>query len=502
MNSYTHKVILIICDGLGWREEKNHNAIAKANTPNFDNLWKNYPHALLKASGESIGLPDGQMGTSEANHLIIGSGRIIYQNLLKINHAVKNGTLSGNKILLNAFDYAHQNNSAIHIKGMISPGGVHGHMDHIKEILIAAKNYGVKDINLHLFTDGRDTPPQSAKKYLAVFEKNLKDIGIGEIATIGGRYWGMDRDNNHDRIEKHFKAIANAEAPVFPDALEVINAAYADGITDEFIEPAILKSYIDKGLKEKDAVISTNFRTDRAHQLTRRFLNEKIPGLHYVSMTKYADDIDTAILFPPETIVNTLTEIISAYKIPQLKITETEKFAHLTFYFNAQKYEANPLEERIMIPTNKDVATHDLKPEMKVFEITDEIVKAINLNKYGLICANLTNCDIVGHTGNFEATVKAMEAVDKALGIIVEAAKRKQTEVIITADHGNAEETFDFINGQPYTAHTLNPVPFILISGKYEKINHSEGFLADIAPTILKIMNLPVPKDMTGNSFV
>lgn len=496
------KVILIICDGLGWRENPEHNAVYSASTPNLDNLLKNYPHTLLSASGESIGLPQGQMGTSEANHLIIGSGRIIYQNLLKINHAVKNGVLANNETIINTFEHVFENKSALHIKGLASPGGVHSHIDHIKELILLAKKYGLPKVYLHFFTDGRDTPPRSAQKYLEEFETFLKDVGVGEIASLGGRYWGMDRDNNFDRIEKHFNAIAKAQAPSYPSTLEIIKDAYKKEITDEFIEPAIIETYANRGVKEKDAVLFANFRSDRAHQLTRRFLKEEIPGLFYASMTKYADDIDIPVIFPPENITNILSEIVSYYKIPQLKITETEKYAHLTFYFNAQKYEAFPFEERIMIPTNKDIPTHDIKPEMKVFEIAQGIINAMNSDKYWLICTNLTNCDIVGHTGNFEATVKAAEAVDQAIGLIVAKAKKENFEIIITADHGNAEETFDFISGQPYTAHTLNPVPFILISDKYQKISHNDGLLPDIAPTILKLMDLPIPQEMTGYSFV
>ncbi len=498
------QVVLIICDGWGYRREKKYNAIAQANKLNFDRLWHHYPHTLLAASGEAVGLPAGQIGTSEANHLILGSGRIVYQNLLKINHAIKNKTFFENKAIKEAFNHVKKFQSTLHIKGMVSPGGVHGHIEHVKAIIVGAKQAGVKNVMLHLFTDGRDVPPLSAIGYLQDLESFLKAIGIGRIATIGGRYWGMDRDNNLDRIEKHFKVIVIGEGPRFKDPIEVIKQSYRKKITDEFIEPSIIESeWGEIGcVRPNDAVIFANFRSDRAKQLARRFLKENIHNLHYTTMTKYASDIDVRVAFPPEGIKNTLSNVVGHHGMKQLRVTETEKFTHLTFYFNAQKYEPDPGEERIMIPSNKDVKTHDQKPEMKAIEIAGKVVDAINNQSHDLIVTNLVNADMVGHTGNFGAIVAGVETVDRAIGMIIDAARKQKTTVIITADHGNAEETFDETINQPVTAHTLNPVPFILFTEEIKELNKKKGRLSDVAPTILKLLGLPIPKEMTGTPLI
>jgi 2,3-bisphosphoglycerate-independent phosphoglycerate mutase len=499
-----NKVLLIICDGLGYSDKKEHNAVATANTPNLDKHWQEYPHALLAASGEAIGLPEGQMGTSEANHLVMGSGRIVYQNLVKINRAFKTGEISSNPAIFEAFEHVKKYNSVLHIKGIVSPGGVHGHTDHIKGLVTAAKETGVKNVLLHLFTDGRDTAPKSALEYVADIEKFLADEGLGKIASLGGRYFGMDRDNNQDRIEKHFKVMTSKEGPKFGSAAAAIEDAYAKGLTDEFIEPALLE--IGPGeygcIQTNDAVIFANFRSDRAKQIANEFKKSAIANLDYVAMTQYDDELDVRVAFPPEEMKNTLSEVIAQNNLKQLKVTETEKFTHLTFFFNAQKYEAEKGEDRILIESNKDVATHDLSPEMKVFEITAELEKALGENKYDFIATNLVNCDMVAHSGNFDAIVKGVEAVDQALGRIIEAAQKAGYIAIITADHGNAEETFDPIGGQAVTSHTLNPVPFILISDTYKELKKSEGLLSDVAPTILKIMDLPIPTEMTGDVLV
>ena len=518
-----NKVLLIICDGLGHSDKKDYNAVATANTPNLDKYWQEYPHALLAASGEAIGLPEGQMGTSEANHLVMGSGRIVYQNLVKINRALKTGELASNPAIAEAFEHVKKYNSVLHIKGIVSPGGVHGHTGHIKGLVAAAKEAGVKNVLLHLFTDGRDTAPKSALEYVADIEKFLADEkdpllykeGLGgglekksdtaanfsaKIASLGGRYFGMDRDNNQDRIEKHFKVMTSKEGPKFGSATAAIEDAYSKGLTDEFIEPALLE--IGPGeygcIQTNDAVIFANFRSDRAKQIANEFKKAAIANLDYVAMTQYDDELDVRVAFPPEEMKNTLSGVIAQNNLKQLKVTETEKFTHLTFFFNAQKYEAEKGEDRILIESNKDVATHDLSPEMKVFEITAELEKALAENKYDFIATNLVNCDMVAHSGNFNAIVKGVEAVDQALGRIIEASKKAGYTAIITADHGNAEETFDPVGGQAITSHTLNPVPFILISDTYKGLKKSEGLLSDVAPTILKMMGLPIPEEMTG----
>jgi len=499
-----NKVILVILDGWGYRKEKKYNAIASAHTPNFNKFWKNYPHAILKASGEAIGLPEGQIGTSEANHLIIGSGRILFQNLMRINRAIQSGALSKNEAINEAFEHVKKHNSTLHVKGIVSPGGVHGHTDHIKAIVKAAKEAGVKHIMLHLFTDGRDVLPKSAMDYIKDMELFLKTIGVGRISTIGGRYWAMDRDQNLDRTEKHFRVMVIGDGPRFKSAIEVIDDAYRKGITDEFIDPSLIET--EEGeigtVQANDAMISTIFRADRAKQLTRRFLKEGIKNLKYVSFTRYAQDIDVRVAFPPEEIKNTLSNVLSKNKISQLRVTETEKYNHLTFFFNAQNEKPDSFEDRIMIPSDKTVKTYDEKPEMEVLTIAKTIVDDLSNRKHSFIATNLVNADMVGHTGNFAAIIKAVEAVDKAIGIIIEAAQRVGADVIITADHGNAEETYDELKNQPITAHTLNPVPFILISNKYKKINHKVGSLSDIAPTILKLFGIKPPPEMTGKSFL
>ena len=499
-----NKVVLIICDGLGYNEEKENNAVEVANTPNFDYYKKNYPFATLLASGEAIGLPEGQQGTSEANHLVIGSGRIIYQNLVKINKAVKNGDLINNPAIVEAINHVKKYNSVLHIKGLISDGGVHSHINHIKELLKCAKTSGVKNVSLHLYTDGRDTPPKSALSYIEDLENFMKTEDIGRIATIGGRYWGMDRDNNKERVEKHFIVMTRADGPKFKSAKEVIESNYEKDITDEFIEPAYIETETGElgCIQSNDAVIFANFRSDRAREITKRFLDEKIDNMKFVAMTQYDDNLDVRVAFPPESIDNTLSEVIARNNLKQLKVTETEKFTHLTFFFNAQRYKEEKNETRILIPSNSDIKTHDIKPEMKINEITEELVRAIGNNEFDFIATNLTNCDMVGHTGNFDAIVKACEYVDSAIGKIVDVAIKNNYTVIITADHGNAEQTFDKASGQKLTSHTLNPVPFYLISDSYKNINRNNGDLSDIAPTILKIMDLEIPSEMTGRSFV
>ncbi len=498
------QVILIICDGWGYRQEQKNNAIAMAKKPNYDRLWNQYPHAILKASGEAIGLPPGQMGTSEANHLIIGSGRIVYQNLLRINQAIANNTLANNPTLLQTFAHVKKNHSCLHLIGMVSPGGVHNHVDHLKAIIKYAKDTDLKQVYLHLLTDGRDTPPQTALNYLKSLNNFLTKENFGIIASIGGRYYGMDRDNNWDRTGQYFNTLVKGEGKRFNDFFQLISSAYAQNITDEFIPPALIRDQNNQIhlIKPNDAVIFTNFRSDRAKQLTRLFLQAKIPNLLFVTMTKYADDINCPVLFPPLIINNTLSEVLSQHNLRQLRVTETEKFTHLTFFFNAQRYAPDPLEDRIMIESNKDIKTHDQKPEMKALEIAAEVVKAINEQKYNFICCNLVNADMVGHSGNIPAIIKAIETIDLALGKIVTAATLKKSVVIITADHGNAEETIDELTGQPKTSHTLNPVPFILISERYKKLTKTEGYLSDIAPTILKSFNLPLPAEMTGTSLI
>lgn len=496
-------LILIICDGLGHNEAIEHNAVAQAMTPHLDEYWKTRPHALLEASGESIGLPDGQMGTSEANHLVIGSGRIVYHNLVKINKAMASGEIAQNEAVKSAFEHVKERKSTLHLIGIASPGGVHGHTDHLKGLVKAAKAFGLHRISLHLFTDGRDVAPKSALEYIDDLEAFLKEEGVGHIASIGGRYWGMDRDNNMDRVERHFKAMCG-EGRKYACAKDAVLSAYETGVTDEFMEPAVME--IQEGeqacISANDAVITANFRADRARQMTKHIIDAKIENLHQVAIAKYDDALDVRVAFEPEEMTNTLSEVVSQAGIKQLRVTETEKFTHLTFFFNAQKYEADPGEDRVMIDSDKSVKTYDEKPEMRALEIASEVIKGAESGKYGLIITNLVNCDMVGHTGNLEAIKIGVQTVDEAIGRICEVAKRVGADVLITADHGNAEQVFDTTTNQALTSHTLNPVPFILVSDQPTTFNRTEGLLSDIAPTILTMMHLDIPSEMTGKSFV
>ena len=497
------KIALIICDGMGFSEKEEWNAVRQANTPNLDKLMAEHPHMLLKASGESIGLPAGQMGTSEANHLIIGSGRILFQNLTRINQSIESGKFMENKVLNLAIDNVIENGTTLHRMGLIGPGGVHAHEAHMKDIVLAAKEKGVHRIAIHAFTDGRDTSPRSAEEHLSSLINFLEANKIGRIASIGGRYWAMDRDNNADRIEKSFLAITKGEGIMYEDPMKAIRDSYENGIMDEFIVPVTIGNGEPPiTVREGDSVVFTNFRADRAVQMTRRFIAEAIPRLVFVSMTKYANDIDIPVIFSLDETKNTLSEVLSKEGIRQLRVTETEKFVHLTFFFNAQKNDPDLGEERIMIPSNKDVVTHDKKPEMKAKEISEAVKKGMESGNYGFIAVNIANCDIVGHSGLMEPTIKAVEAVDVALGEIIKTAEETGFTVLVTADHGNAEDMFDEETNQPMTSHTTNPVPFIAIGDPDFKMTENIGQLSDIAPTILSLVGIDIPKEMTGKVIV
>lgn len=500
------QVILVICDGMGYSAKKEYNAIANAVTPNLNYLYSNYPNCLLKASGEDIGLPEGQMGTSEANHLVMGSGRIIYQNLLKIDNSITNNTLKDNEVLLKIIKHVKENDSVLHIMGILGTGGVHGHSNHLKALIKAAKDNGVEKISLHLITDGRDTFPKSSLEFLKDIKEYVSNFDNVKISSICGRYFAMDRDNNMDRVEKYFNMITKKDFKEENSAEEIINKSHLMDLTDEFIEPIFIKDGYE--INKNDGLIFANFRSDRAVEITRMIYDAKIENLKFVTMTNYFDDKDATIsieaLFGKEVIENTLSEIISRSNLKQLKVTETEKFVHLTFFFNAQKYESEIGEDRIMINSNKDIKTHDQKPEMKALEIGTEVVKAISEEKYSFIATNLVNCDMVGHTGNWEATIKGVESVDLAIGKIIEEAKKHNATVIITADHGNAEEKFDPTTNQAITSHSLNPVPFIVFGEEYKgkEFKDKIGCLNDIAPTILNILSLEIPKEMTGKVLI
>lgn len=500
----SEKLILIILDGWGYLEKEENNAIAQARTPNYDKFLKEYPYAILNASGESVGLPKGQMGTSEVNHMTIGAGRIIFQDLLKIKKAIEYKDIEKNKAILSAIEHVKKNNSTLHLKGLVSSGGVHSHQDHFYALLDLAKKKGVKNVLVHVFTDGRDTLPKSAKKYVQELQDYIKKIGFGKIASIAGRYYAMDRDENYDRLDKSFNILVNSGGKRYKDACEAIDDAYKSGETDEFIKPCHIE--VGEGeegcIKSNDAVIFVNFRSDRAVQMTDKFLKSKIKNLKYVTMTQYREEFDCEVAFGPEKVENTLGEVISQAGLKQLRITETEKFNHLTYFLNCKKMKALEGEDRIMLDSYSDIKTYDERPEMRTLDITREIIQDIKERVHNVIFTNLCNGDMVGHTANKGPIIKGVETIDKAIGNIVQEGLKKNYHIIITADHGNAEEMVDMKTGEPMTAHTTNPVPFIVISDKYSKILRDKGELQDVAPTILKILGLEKPKEMMGKSLI
>ncbi len=492
--------VLIILDGWGYREAKEHNAIAAAHKPHWDKLWEKYPHTLIEGSGPCVGLPEGQMGNSEVGHLNMGAGRVVYQELTRIDKAIETKEFFENKVFMNAFKKAK--NKKIHILGLLSPGGVHSHENQIQAMIQLAAQHNPNNVYVHAFLDGRDTPPQSA---LASLEK-LNQLPC-KVASLMGRYYAMDRDKRWDRTEKAYDLLTQAKADFqATSAVEALEKAYARGETDEFVKPTSIHHVtIDDG----DLVIFMNFRADRARQLTRAFtekefsgfVRQKTPALvEFVSLTQYADDIDAAVAYPPQTLKNTLGEYIAAQHLQQLRIAETEKYAHVTFFFNGGVEEPNAHEERLLIPSPK-VATYDLAPDMSAVELTEALVSAIQSQHYSLIICNYANPDMLGHTGNFKATVRAIETIDDCLGKVVSALNDVNGEALITADHGNAELMFDEKTSQPHTAHTSELVPLVYI-GRKAKFVRNDGALSDLAPTLLYLMNLSKPKEMTGNNLL
>lgn len=501
--SKSKQVALIVLDGWGYREEKENNAIAEAKTPFFDELWGKYPHSLLEASGLAVGLPEGQMGNSEVGHTTIGAGKIVYTDLVRISLAAKNGEFDTNATFQKLFAHAKKNNSTLHLLGLLGPGGVHSHSEHLYEILKAAKRAGLKDVAIHVFTDGRDTPPQSAAEYLLELENKINEIGIGFISTMTGRYFAMDRDNNWDRLKKAEEAIFEGKGTNvgYQKASDVAKHLYSKEKTDEHFEPVLFLN--EKGqvgnIKENDSVFFFNFRADRA-----RMLSEKVSkfamanfGL-FGTMTNYGKELDCLVAFEPTNIEATLAKEISQAGLTQAHIAETEKFAHATYFLNGGKEEAHQNEEHILVPSRKDVATHDLAPEMKAEEIADKAIEEINKG-IDFIFINFANADMVGHTADKEAIIKGVEKVDTELKRVVEAMEAKGGVAFITADHGNAEVNVDAETGKKHTAHTINPVPAIL-TDKTKKIK--AGTLADITPTILEIFGLSRPSSMTGKSLL
>jgi 2,3-bisphosphoglycerate-independent phosphoglycerate mutase len=502
--------LLIVLDGWGYNPSPVDNAIAAAHTPTWDALWADAPHTLISGSGTDVGLPPGQMGNSEVGHMSLGAGRVIYQDLTRISHAIETGEFTNNPVLLRAIERAR--NGALHVMGLLSPGGVHSHDDHFAALIDMAATHGVQRIFLHAFLDGRDMPPRSARESLVRADHQLRTLGAGRIASITGRYFAMDRDNRWDRVERAYNLLTRGEAPFHaPTAEQALADAYARNENDEFVQPTAIHDAASLPVKieDGDVVVCMNFRADRVRQLTRAFVNDDFSGFlrrsrpklaDYVMLTRYADDIDTSCAFEQEAPANTFGEYISQLGLTQLRIAETEKYAHVTFFFSGGREQPFAGEERILVPSPK-VATYDLKPDMSAAEVTDNLVEALESHRFDVIICNFANGDMVGHTGIFDAAVKAVEVLDKCLGRIVAAVRATGAQCLITADHGNVEQMKDPETGEAHTAHTCEPVPLVYVGPRHLKLRDS-GRLTDVAPTLLSLMGLPVPKEMTGTSLL
>ena len=502
-------VVLMVLDGYGLNDNPVGNAIAMANTPVMDKLMKECPFVKGNASGLAVGLPDGQMGNSEVGHMNIGAGRIIYQDLTRITKAIEDGDFFENKVLLQAIENCKKNNSDLHLWGLLSDGGVHSHNTHLYGLLEMCKKNGLENVYVHAFLDGRDTPPASGKDYVVELQKKMDEIGVGQIASLSGRYYAMDRDNNWDRVEKAYKSLTTGEGVQAEDAVQAMADSYANDVTDEFVLPTVI---VKDGkpvslVKDGDSVIFFNFRPDRAREITRAFCDDKFTGferpflhLTYVCFKDYDETIPNKLIaFEKESVKNTLGEYLAKCGKKQLRLAETEKYAHVTFFFNGGRETPYEGEDRILVPSPK-VATYDLKPEMSAYEVKDKLVGAINTQEYDFIVVNFANGDMVGHTGIYNAIAKAVHAVDNCVKDVIEAAKANDYEAIIIADHGNADHAIN-ADGTPNTAHSLNPVPFIYVTDN-NSATVKDGRLADVAPSILHIMGLEKPADMTGENLI
>lgn len=509
MTDNNKRVLLCIMDGWGINKNCPKDAVCSANTPNFDNLKKSEKFTQINASGEFVGLPDGQMGNSEVGHLNLGAGRVVYQDLTRINKDIREGSFFENKAFGEAIEHAKKYDSALHLYGLVSTGGVHSSLDHIKALVKLAAEKGLKKVYLHAFLDGRDTPPQSAINFLAEMEEELKKYNLPQIATISGRYWAMDRDNRWDRVEKAYNVLLFGEGDKAENSAKAIKDSYDKNITDEFVEPTVTNADPDSRIKDNDSVIFFNYRPDRAREITRAMTFENFDGfarkevrknLFYVCLTQYDETFPLTIAFPPQKLTNILGDVLDENSVKQFRTAETEKYAHITFFFNGGEEKSGKLETRALVASPK-VATYDMQPEMSAPEVCENVIKALEDPQYGFILVNFANPDMVGHTGVFEAAVKAVETVDACVGKIAQKAKENGVVMLLTADHGNAECMEDPQTHTPFTAHTTNPVPFLVINGGEIELQDT-GALCDVAPTILELLEINKPADMTGKSLI
>lgn len=502
--------ILIILDGFALREEREGNAVAQAKKPNFDRYWEKFPHTTLQANGEAVGLPEGQMGNSEVGHLNIGSGRIVYQDFTRISKAIEDGSFFENEIFLRAIEHTKFNQSQLHLYGLLSDGGVHSHQDHLFALLELAAKKGVDPI-IHAFLDGRDVAPDSGIHYIEQLLHKIKEVGVGHLATIHGRYYAMDRDRRWERTEKSYRAIVYGQGPKYSDPIQAVKDSYEKNVYDEFIEPTVMvdsKNQPIGCIQDHDAVIFYNFRPDRAIQISQAVTHKEFEGfdrgdqfpknLYYVCMTHYSETIPGFVAYPPMNLDQTFGEVIAQQGLKQLRIAETEKYPHVTFFFNGGREVPFPGEERILI-ASPEVATYDLKPEMSAYEVTAALCQAIHQESFDAIILNFANPDMVGHSGKLQPTIQAVEAVDECLGRVVDLVLQKDGVAIIAADHGNADMVID-PDGRPHTAHTTYPVPCIVTDSSVQL--RDDGILADLTPTLLDLLGIAQPQEMTGKSLI
>ena len=506
-------VVLMILDGYGLNDNCEANAVCEGRTPVMDQLMSQCPFVKGQASGLAVGLPEGQMGNSEVGHLNMGAGRIVYQELTRITKSIKDGDFFTNPAFLEAVENCRRNDSALHLFGLVSDGGVHSHLTHIFGLLELAKRNGLEKVYVHCFLDGRDTPPTSGKEYVAQLEAKMVELGVGKVATVSGRYYAMDRDKNWDRVKLAYDAMTKSEGTRSDSATGAIQASYDEGKTDEFVAPTVIteNGAPVAAIQDGDSIIFYNFRPDRAREMTRAFCDDQFDGFDrgdrvkttYVCFTDYDETIGNKLVaFVKESITNTFGEFLAAHDMKQARIAETEKYAHVTFFFNGGIEEPNKGEDRFLIPSPKEVPTYDLKPEMSANGVCDKLVEAIKSGKYDVIIINFANPDMVGHTGVEDAAIKAIETVDACVGRAVEAIREVDGVMFICADHGNAEQLVDYETGEPFTAHTTNPVPFILVNADPSYKLREGGALCDIIPTLIELMGMEQPKEMTGKSLL